>query len=39
MADEWRYFCMTDPIKPRVHHEERAPMNDPLNQYARRKKQ
>ena len=38
VADEWRYFCMTDPIKPRVHHETAAPLNDPLNQYARRKR-
>ena len=38
VADEWRYFCMTDPIKPRMHHEVTPPMNDPLNQWARRKK-
>ena len=38
VADEWRYFCMTDPIKPRAIHEEQAPVSDPLNQYARRKK-
>ena len=38
VADEWRYFCMTDPIKPRVHHEKWAPVIDPLNQWARRHK-
>ena len=38
VADEWRYFCMTDPIKPRVHHEAFVPINDPLNQYARKRK-
>jgi len=36
-ADEWRYFCMTDPIKPRMHHEAAPPLNDPLNQWARKK--
>ncbi|MDO5328260.1 MAG: phage terminase large subunit, partial [Clostridia bacterium] len=25
VADEWRYFCMTDPIKPRIHHEVATP--------------
>ena len=38
VADEWRYFCMTDPIRPRAHHAAWAPANDPLNQYARKHK-
>ena len=32
VADEWRYFCMLNPIKPRTHHEAAAIMSDPLNQ-------
>ena len=36
VADEWRYFCMSRPIPPRESHEERAPMADPLNQFARK---
>ena len=38
VADEWRYFCMTDPIKPRVTRQEEAPKNDPLDQWKHRKK-
>ncbi len=37
VADEWRYFCMTDPIKPRVRIAEKVPVNDPLNQLRRRR--
>ena len=37
VADEWRYFCMMKPIKPRMHHEAQVILNDPLNQTARRK--
>ena len=36
VADEWRYFCMMNPIKPRINHAERVPLFDPLNQYTRR---
>lgn len=38
VADEWRYFCMTDPIKPRVHNAAPVPVIDPLNQWARKHK-
>jgi hypothetical protein len=37
VADEWRYFCMTDPIKPRVKAPDARPVFDPLNQYAKRR--
>lgn len=37
VADEWRYFCMTDPIKPRVKAPDTRPVFDPLNQYAKRR--
>ncbi|MBR3019578.1 MAG: phage terminase large subunit [Clostridia bacterium] len=37
VADEWRYFCMMKPIKPRMHHEAPVILNDPLNQTTRRK--
>ena len=37
VADEWRYFCMSRPIKPRMHHAEPVILNDPLNQTTRRK--
>lgn len=35
MADEWRYFCMTRPIKPIITKEpvKVAWGSDPLNQY------
>ena len=36
VADEWRYFCMMNPIKPRAKAPEKIIYNDPLNQYARR---
>lgn len=37
VADEWRYFCMTDPIKPRVSKQEKIILSDPLNQFGRKK--
>ncbi|MBR4537226.1 MAG: phage terminase large subunit [Clostridia bacterium] len=37
VADEWRYFCMMNPIKPKAKAPEKVILNDPLNQYARRK--
>ncbi len=37
VADEWRYFCMTDPIRPRLDSRESAPAFDPLDQYRRRR--
>ena len=36
-ADEWRYFCMLNPIKPRTAVERKIIFSDPLNQIARRK--
>lgn len=33
VADEWRYFCMSRPIKPRMTEEKGRPAFDPLNQY------
>ena len=38
VADEWRYFCMMDPIKPRIAKAEQPPMTDPLNQFRRRRR-
>ena len=37
IADEWRYLCMARPIKPLLHVEQKTLLNDPLNQFARRK--
>jgi hypothetical protein len=37
VADEWRYFCMTDPIKPRAAKVEKAVLSDPLNQMGRKR--
>ena len=37
VADEWRYFCMMNPIKPRKHVEPYYPPNDPLDQFKRRR--
>ena len=36
-ADEWRYFCMLNPIKPRAQAPEKIILNDPLNQNARKR--
>lgn len=36
-ADEWRYFCMLNPMKPRTAAEQQIILCDPLNQIARRK--
>jgi hypothetical protein len=33
VADEFRYFCMSRPIKPRMVQEVRKPAFDPLNQW------
>ena len=38
VADEWRYLCMLNPIKPREHHPAKVILSDPLNQFARRNK-
>ena len=37
VADEWRYFCMTDPIRPRPVARESTPAFDPLDQFRRRR--
>lgn len=37
-ADEWRYFCMLNPMKPRAQCETPIIMSDPLNQFSRRGK-
>ena len=37
VADEWRYFCMMNPIKPRIKREEKRPAFDPLDQWRRKK--
>jgi hypothetical protein len=37
VADEWRYMCMMNPIKPRKHVEPNVPLNDPLDQFKRRR--
>ena len=36
-ADEWRYFCMLNPMKPSMAAEQQIIFSDPLNQIARRK--
>ena len=36
VADEWRYFCMSRPIKPMRPVEQPNIINDPLNQYKKR---
>jgi hypothetical protein len=36
-ADEWRYFCMLNPIKPRTAVEKQIILSDPLNQNARKR--
>ena len=33
VADEWRYMCMSRPIKPRREVKERVLLSDPLNQF------
>ena len=33
VADEWRYFCMLNPIKPRASEDKKIPFFDPLNMY------
>ena len=35
VADEWRYFCMLNPIKPRTAAEQKIILSDPLNQIIR----
>lgn len=35
IADEWRYFCMTRPIKPIPRREIKQPLTDPLDQFKR----
>ena len=37
-ADEWRYFCMNNPIQPRREQQKGDAGFDPLNQFARRRK-
>ncbi len=36
-ADEWRYFCMMNPIRPRMHHNAPTVVSDPLNRAARKR--
>ena len=38
VADEWRYFCMLNPMKPRTAAEQKVILSDPLNQLSRRVK-
>lgn len=33
VADEWRYFCMLNPIKPRASEDKKIPFFDPLNMF------
>ncbi|MBR0406849.1 MAG: phage terminase large subunit [Clostridia bacterium] len=37
VADEWRYLCMMNPIKPRQNVERNVVFTDPLDQYRRRR--
>lgn len=37
IADEWRYFCMARPIKPRLNEVNKQLGDDPLNQRVRKK--
>lgn len=37
IADEWRYMCMSRPLKPQIPQQvQQLPMSDPLNQLQRR---
>ncbi len=36
-ADEWRYYCMTDPVPPIRPVETKTIFSDPLNQYTKRR--
>ena len=36
-ADEWRYFCMTNPIQPKPEQRKMDVGFDPLNQFSRRR--
>ena len=36
-ADEWRYFCMMNPIKPRMHHDAPTALGDPFNRAGRKR--
>lgn len=38
VADEWRYLCMMNPIKPRVKVNTQAVLTDPLNLYERKRR-
>lgn len=38
VADEWRYFCMSKPIKPREMRTEKLPFLDPLDQFSRHRR-
>ena len=38
VADEWRYFCMTNPIQPSVSQHAAYAGVDPLNQFRRKRK-
>lgn len=37
IADEWRYMCMTRPITPMRPVEQKVYLNDPLNQFTKRR--
>ena len=39
VADESRYFCMSRPIQPRVKHEIKEVLDDPLNMIADARKE
>ena len=37
VADEWRYLCMMNPIKPRENNTRNVVFTDPLDLYKRRR--
>ena len=37
VADEWRYLCMSRPVTPMRPVKERTIVNDPLNQFQKRR--
>ena len=38
VADEWRYFCMSRPIKPTMPTTTEPILIDPLNMYKKRRR-
>ena len=37
VCDEWRYMCMSRPIKPMAKKPKQIPMTDPLDMFGRKR--